>query len=178
MQHKILQENCKWLHKRRSWNEKRSTKNTIRQWENTEPTICIPTQSPWRALTLTLSLFSLLHLNRLKRLHTIWKYPNRGARLLTSRQLYFKIQKSRPLNWLQHRPYIGIEWPLEREIPFYPVAIGFLNQTLEEGLEGVRMESAMIRTTQLNWVWFTTVISLDHYILLVLSPLLLYSKNS
>ena len=63
-------------------------------------------------------------------------------------------------------------------MPFYPVAIGLLKQTLEEGLEGVRMESAMIRMTQLNRVWFTTVISLDQYILSVLSPSLFYSKNS
>jgi hypothetical protein len=42
----------------------------------------ILTQSPWRALTLTLSLFSLLHLNRLKRLHPISRYPNWGARML------------------------------------------------------------------------------------------------
>ena len=81
------------------------------------------------------------------------------------------------LNWV-HRTYIGIEWPLEREIPFYPVAIGLLKQTLEEGLEGMRMESAMIRMTRLNWVWFITVISLDQNILSVLSPSLLYSKNS
>ena len=53
-----------------------------------------------------------------------------------------------------------------------------LKQTLEQGLEGVRMESAMIRTTQLNRVWFTTIISLDQYILSVLSPSLFYSKNS
>ena len=53
-----------------------------------------------------------------------------------------------------------------------------LKQTLEQGLEGVRMESAMIRTTQLNRVWFTTVISLDQYILSILSPSLFYSKNS
>jgi hypothetical protein len=63
-------------------------------------------------------------------------------------------------------------------MPFYLDAIGLLKQTLEEGLEGVRMESAMIRTTQLNRVWFTTVISLDHYILSALSPSLFYSKNS
>ena len=63
-------------------------------------------------------------------------------------------------------------------MPVYPVAIGLLKQTLEEGLEGVRMESAMIQTTQLNRVWFTTVISLDQYILSVLSPSLFYSKNS
>ena len=62
-------------------------------------------------------------------------------------------------------------------MPFYLIAIGLLKQTLEERLEGVRMESAMIRTTQLNQVWFTTVISLDHYILLVLSPSLFYSKK-
>lgn len=61
-------------------------------------------------------------------------------------------------------------------MPFYPI-IRLFKQTLEEGLEGVRMESAMIRTTQFNRVWFTTVISLDHYILLVLSPSLFYSKK-
>jgi hypothetical protein len=77
----------------------------------------------------------------------------------------------------QHRRYIGIEWPLEREMSFYPVAIRLLKQTLKEGLEGVRMESAMIRTTWLNCMWFTTVISLDHYILSVLSPSLFYSKT-
>jgi hypothetical protein len=76
----------------------------------------------------------------------------------------------------QHRPYIGIVWPLEREMPFCPVAIGLLKQTLK-GLEGVQMESAMIQMNWLNWVWFTMVISLDHYILSVLSPSLSYSKT-
>jgi hypothetical protein len=54
--------------------------------------------------------------------------------------------ESSPLNWLWHRPYIDIEWPLEREMPFYPIVIRFLKQTLEERVEGARMESAMIRT--------------------------------
>ena len=61
-------------------------------------------------------------------------------------------------------------------MPFYPVAIGLLKQILEEGLEGVRIESAMIRMARLNRVWFTMIIVYIIYIVGTLTFTLLFQK--